>query len=40
MFIAHILTREVFGQPEARAVTDEQVIATAVDLFLQGLEER
>jgi AcrR family transcriptional regulator len=40
MFIAHILTREVFGQPEARAVTDEQVIATAVGLFLQGLEER
>jgi AcrR family transcriptional regulator len=38
MFIAHVLVREVFQQPEARAVTDEQIVQTVVDLFLNGVE--
>jgi AcrR family transcriptional regulator len=40
MFIAHILVREVFRQPEALATTDDAVIQTAVDIFLGGMEER
>lgn len=40
MFIAHIMVREVFRQPEAIAVSDDDVIRTAVDLFLTGLAER
>jgi AcrR family transcriptional regulator len=38
MFLAHILVREVFRQPEALATPDEVVIAAAVDIFLHGLE--
>jgi AcrR family transcriptional regulator len=40
MFIAHVLLREVFRQPEAQAIDDETVIATVVDLFLGGLDAR
>jgi AcrR family transcriptional regulator len=39
MFIAHILLREVFRQPEALATPDEQVVKNAVEIFLSGLEE-
>ncbi|HWQ13321.1 MAG TPA: TetR/AcrR family transcriptional regulator [Roseiflexaceae bacterium] len=38
MFIAHILIREVFRQPEALATPDETVVANAVEIFLRGLE--
>jgi AcrR family transcriptional regulator len=37
MFIAHILLREVFRQPEAIATPDEVVVANAVEIFLRGL---
>ena len=37
MLVVHVIAREIFNQPEARATADEQVVATAVDIFLQGL---
>lgn len=40
MFIAHLLVREVFRQPEAIMSADDEVVASAVDLFLTGLESR
>lgn len=40
MFLAHIIMREIFRQPEAQSVTDAQVVAQAVDTFLHGLEQR
>ncbi|MEN9936694.1 MAG: hypothetical protein RLZZ387_3273 [Chloroflexota bacterium] len=40
MFIAQIMVREVFRQPEALATSDETVVTTAVDIFLHGIEER
>lgn len=39
MFIAHIMVREVFRQPAALDTPDEEVVATAVDIFLRGMEE-
>jgi AcrR family transcriptional regulator len=38
MFVAHIILREVMRQPEARATSDDQVVATAVEIFVRGLE--
>lgn len=38
MFIAHVLVRELFRQPEAIAISEDDVIGTAVDIFLHGLE--
>lgn len=38
MIMVHVLAREVLHQPEALAVSDEQVISAAVDIFMQGLE--
>ncbi|MCU0494950.1 MAG: TetR/AcrR family transcriptional regulator [Chloroflexaceae bacterium] len=37
-FIAHIIAREFLHQPEALAVSDDDMVAAAVDLFLKGLE--
>jgi TetR/AcrR family transcriptional regulator, mexJK operon transcriptional repressor len=39
MFIAHIVMRELFHQPEAQAISNEVVVAQAVDTFLHGLEQ-
>lgn len=38
MFIAHIIMRDLFQQPEAQAISNETVVAQAVDTFLSGLE--
>lgn len=38
MFVAHIILREVMRQPEAIATPNEQVVATAVEIFVRGLE--
>ncbi len=38
MIMIHMLAREFLHQPEAQLTTDEQVITTAVDIFLKGLE--
>jgi hypothetical protein len=35
--IAYIFTREVFVQPDAQTLTPETMLATAVDVFLEGL---
>jgi AcrR family transcriptional regulator len=40
MFMAHILLRELFRQPEAIATSEDLVIQQAVDLFLNGLESQ
>ncbi len=37
MFIAHIITRDILRQPEARAISDADVVSGAVDFFLNGL---
>jgi len=37
-FVVHIVAREFLHQPEAIATSDEEVIATAVEIFLHGLE--
>jgi TetR/AcrR family transcriptional repressor of mexJK operon len=36
--MAYIITREVFHQPEAQALSPEAMVATAVEIFLQGME--
>ena len=36
--IVYLLTREVFPQPDAQTLTPEMMVATAVDIFLQGVE--
>jgi AcrR family transcriptional regulator len=38
MFVAHIIVREVMRQPEAIATPSDQVVATAVEIFVRGLE--
>jgi AcrR family transcriptional regulator len=38
MFVAHIIVREVMRQPEAIATPNDQVVATAVEIFVRGLE--
>lgn len=38
--VAYILTREVFTQPDSRTLTVDQMVATAVDIFLRGMEVR
>lgn len=38
MFIAHIIMRDLFLQPEAQAISNETVVAQAVNTFLYGLE--
>ena len=38
MLIVQILAREILHAPEAIAVTNEQVVATVVDIFASGLE--
>jgi AcrR family transcriptional regulator len=37
MFVVNVVTREVMRQPEAIATPDEKLVATAVDIFLNGL---
>ena len=37
MFLAHILIRELFRQPSAMATSDDEVVTTAVSIFLDGL---
>jgi AcrR family transcriptional regulator len=39
MFVVQVLARELLRQPEALATTDEQIIATVVDIFVSGLEQ-
>jgi AcrR family transcriptional regulator len=36
--LAYVLTREVFVQPDSRTLSPETMIATAVDVFLRGME--
>jgi AcrR family transcriptional regulator len=36
-FIAYILTREVFQQPDAQQISSDTMVATAVEIFLQGM---
>ena len=38
--IVFVLTREVFGQAEARALDPEALLATTIDAFLKGMEPR
>ena len=38
MFVVHIVARELLCEPEALATSDDQLIATSVDIFLQGME--
>jgi AcrR family transcriptional regulator len=38
-FLAFVLTREVFVQPDARTLTPEAMVATAVEVFLNGMLE-
>jgi AcrR family transcriptional regulator len=38
MFVAHMIVREVMRQPEAIATPNDQVVATAVEIFVRGLE--
>lgn len=38
MFIVQVIAREIFHQPQALATSDEQIVATVVDIFLQGLD--
>jgi AcrR family transcriptional regulator len=38
MFVAHMIVREVMRQPEAMATSNDQVVATAVEIFVRGLE--
>lgn len=37
-FVAYLLTMEVFVQPDARSLTPETMVSTAVDIFLSGME--
>jgi len=36
--VAYILTREVFQQPDAQQISSDTMVATAVEVFLQGME--
>ena len=36
--VAYIITREVFVQPDSKTLSPETMVATAVDLFLRGME--
>lgn len=36
--IAYLLTREVFRQPDARQLSSEVMVKTAVEVFLRGME--
>ncbi|NMG09442.1 TetR/AcrR family transcriptional regulator [Brasilonema sp. UFV-L1] len=36
--IAYILTREVFLQPDAQQISSDMMVATAVEVFLQGMQ--
>jgi TetR/AcrR family transcriptional repressor of mexJK operon len=38
--VVFVLTREVFGQPEARALDPETLLMTTIDIFLKGMEPR
>jgi AcrR family transcriptional regulator len=38
MFVVNVVTRELMRDPEMQATTDEQLVATALDIFLGGLE--
>jgi hypothetical protein len=38
MFVVNVIAREVFRQPEAVAVSNEQLVATVIDIFIGGLE--
>lgn len=38
MFVVNVVAREVFRQPEAVAVSNEQLVATVIDIFIGGLE--
>lgn len=36
--LAFVITREVFQQPDTRSLSAETMVATAIDVFLQGME--
>ncbi len=37
-FIAYIVSREVFLQPDAQQLSTDMMVATAVEIFLQGMQ--
>lgn len=37
-FIAYLLTREVFLQPDAQKISPDTMVETAVEVFLQGMQ--
>lgn len=37
-FVAYVITREVFQQPDAQQIDPDTMVATAVMVFLQGME--
>jgi hypothetical protein len=37
-FVAFVITREVFPQPDSSTLSAETMVATAVDIFLQGMQ--
>jgi AcrR family transcriptional regulator len=37
-FIAYMITREVFLQPDAQEISPDTMVETAVDIFLRGME--
>ena len=36
--VAYVITREVFVQPDSKTLSPETMVATAVDVFLRGME--
>lgn len=40
MFVVNVVAREIMRQAEAISATDEQIVATAIDIFVGGLEPR
>ena len=37
-FMSYVLRREVFGRTDSRQLSSEMMIATVIDIFMQGLE--
>ena len=38
MFVVNVVAREIMHDPSAMATSDEQLVATVLDIFLGGLE--
>ncbi|HEX6288533.1 MAG TPA: TetR/AcrR family transcriptional regulator [Herpetosiphonaceae bacterium] len=39
-FLAYFLTREIFPMPDAKMLSPETMVATVVDIFLEGMQPR